>query len=251
MRHLFFSLSALVVASPAFAQSYGGGGLIAHQAPLPWDTPEYLGVNPLGCLGGIGYGVSNGRRAGGEGHFCGGPYGNMAWGGAHYGVQGKRAGAWLTAYNTVGMGWVGVHDGYRSRFDSAFVFTRPTIGAGIGLGSFAALEGSAYLMLPLNVVGVVQNDFDARFTFPHVGLQASLLFGDFSRKRKHREAPPEAHAYPPPPPPARPAPPQPPRQQPPRGAQPGPIQPGDLPPAQQGAPPPPPSDDRPLAIPGY
>jgi hypothetical protein len=258
MRRLLTALPALALALPAFAQSYGGGGVTVHQALIPWDVPDQFGPNVLGCVGGVGYGVRNGKRAGGEGHFCDGPYGNLAMGGAHFGFQSKRGGLWLTGYNTLGAGWVGVHGNDVGRFDGAFIYTRPSFGGGVAIGHWAGLEASAFLMLPLNVVGVVSGDIDPQFTFPHVGLQASVLFGDFSRKRKVEandlplavpsasdEPPtPPRRPYPPPPPPLDGPPAQPDRQ--------APLQPGDLPPADQRGepPPPPPSDDRPLAIPG-
>lgn len=248
-------LVGLLGATPALAQSYGGGGITVHQAALGWDVGQ-LGPNVLGCVGGLGYGVQDGRRTGGEGHFCDGPFGNMAMGGAHMGLQGKRGGVWFTGYNTLGAGWIGMEDLRGGRFDGAFVYTRPSLGAGVAVGSWAAVEGSVFAMLPLNVLGVVQNGAEPHLTFPHVGLQATLLFGDFGRRSKVREAPdaprgmeappePPARPYPPPPPPRE----GPPSQQAP--ARQGPLQPGDLPRAQPDEPPPPPpSDDRPLAIPG-
>lgn len=256
MRRLVPVLSALTLALPASAQTYGGGGVAVHQTVIPWDVPDQIGPNVLGCVGGIGYGVRNGRRAGGEGHFCDGPYSTMAMGGAQFGIQGKRGGFWLTGYNSVGAGWIGVHGSRGTgRFDGAFLYTRPSFGAGLALGHWAAVEGSVFAMLPLNVVGVVSGEMDPQFTFPNVGLQANLMFGDFSRRAK-RERQVEGWSEAPPPPPSRPyPPPPPPRDAPPAppASRPGPLQPGDLPPAQQQdapPPPPPPSDDRPLAIPG-
>ena len=88
----------------------------------------------------------------------------------------------------------------------------------------------------------------------HVGLQATLLFGNFSRRNRG----PVADA--PPPPPGGPAhypPPPPPKEGPPAASGgSAPLQPGDLPRAdpepapKPPPPPPPPGDDRPLAIPG-
>ncbi|MEZ4321994.1 MAG: hypothetical protein R3F61_31270 [Myxococcota bacterium] len=242
------ALAALALFSTsAAAQSYGGGGVTVHQAVLPWDVPGQLGPNVLGCVGGIGYGVGNGRRKGGEGHFCNGPYANMAMGGAHFGFQSKRGGLWLTGYNTVGAGWIGVHGEGSGRFDAGFVYTRPSFGAGVAVGHWAGLEGNLYAMLPLNVIGVASGGMDPKFTFPHVGLQATLMFGDFSRRRATKPEP--QYAPPPPPPPSS----RPPRPQaaPPAPAPSGPLRPGDLPPAgNDDAPPPPPGDSRPLAIPG-
>lgn len=234
MRHLI-PLSLLALSSPALAQSYGGGGIAVHQALMDWDVPNQAGANTVGCVGAIGYGVRRGRRGGGEGHFCHGPYANMLWGGAHFGIQSKRGGIWANAYNTVGAGWVGVH-GSRGdgRFDGMYLFTRPTVGGGIGIGHWAGLEAGAFVNLPVNVMGIASKGVSPKAFFPHVGLQATLLFGDFSRQRKVEEPkvyapppPPRAH-HRPPPPPRPPAPPPPPRS---REA--APIQPGDLPSAHE------------------
>lgn len=221
MRHLI-PLSLLALATPAAAQSYGGGGIAVHQAVMDWDVPDQTSANALGCVGTIGYGVRRGKRAGGEGHFCHGPYANMMWGGAHFGVQSPRGGLWVTAYNTVGAGWVGVHGSRgNGRFDGMYLFTRPTVGAGVALGHWAGLEGGAFVNLPVNVMGIASKQVDPQTFFPHVGLQATLLFGDFGRQRRvSREPvyrPPREHRPPPPPPP-----PAPPRHE-------APIQPGDLP----------------------
>jgi len=248
MRQFLWSSLFALFALPAAAQSYGGGGITAYQASIPWSVSGQVGPNTMGCVGGVGYGVRNGRRLGGTGAFCNGPYSNMALGGAQFGFQSKRAGAWLTAYNGVGAGWLGVQGSGGERYDGMFVYTRPSIGAGVAVGHWAALEGSVYAMLPLNVLGVVGGGMDPRFSFPHAGLQATLMFGNFSRKRKLPPVP-DYVAPPPPPPPPRSGPAQGP---PPPPAPSGPIRPGDLPPA--GAPPPPPppppGDSRPLAIPG-
>ncbi|MCB9673526.1 MAG: hypothetical protein H6737_00325 [Alphaproteobacteria bacterium] len=252
MRRILFSSLLALAAFPAAAQSYGGGGVTVHQAVIPWQVPGQVGPNAVGCIGGIGYGVHNGKRKGGEGHFCDGPYANMAFGGAHFGFQGRRGGFWLTGYNTVGAGWIGVHGVDTGRFDGMFIYTRPSFGAGFAVGHFAALEGNLFANLPLNVLGVAGRDIDPQFTFPHVGVQATLLFGDFSRRRK--PAPEPTYVAPPPPPPgAAPRPPRPPAPPaaPAAPAPNGPIRPGDLPPAGPDAPPPPPpGDSRPLAIPG-
>ncbi len=172
---LAFSLST------AHAQSYGGGGGVTQQIVIPWDIPGQRLANTVGCAGGMGYGVSDGKRKGGEGHICNGPYTTMILGGYHFGRQSRRAGAWFTAYNTIGGGWVGVQ-GSQGRFDGLFVYTRPSVGGGAAIASHVALEASVFLALPMNVLSVVGSGMDPRLSFPHVGLQASLLFGDFRRR---------------------------------------------------------------------
>lgn len=237
-----------LTSSTALAQSYGGGGLAYQQTALNWQVPDQSTANAVSCFGGVGYGVNDGKRKGGEGHFCSGPYAMMAMGGVHFGLQGKRAGTWLTAYNTLGAGWVGVQGPTTGRFDGVFAYTRPTLGAGTAVSPWAAVEGSVYLNLPINVLAVVGRDMDPRVAFPHVGVQGTILFGDFTRKRKKEVEPIVVHpedqplaipgGRPPPPKEAPAARPQP-------SAQPeGPLRPGDLPRANEE------EDDQPLAIPG-
>ncbi|MCB9670232.1 MAG: hypothetical protein H6736_22925 [Alphaproteobacteria bacterium] len=251
MRSLVLGMMALG-ATPAMAQSYGGGGIVVQQSALDWQVPDQRTVNAIGCIGGMGYGVTDGKRKGGEGHYCSGPYAMMAMGGVHFGLQGKRAGSWLMAYNTVGAGWVGVQGPSSGRFDGVFAYTRPSVGGGLAVSPWAALEGSAFLTLPVNIVGVVGRDMDAKVFFPHVGVQATLLFGDFTRKRPVQENPMPVDEDAPlaipggrPPPPRegpRTAPKPAPAPQPS-----GPLRPGDLPPADGGDEEP---EEGPLAIPG-
>lgn len=247
MRTLFAALLALAPAS-ALAQSYGGGGIVYQQTALNWEVPGQRTANAVGCIGGVGYGVTDGKRKGGEGHFCQGPYTMMGMGGVQFGFQGKRAGSWLTAYNTVGAGWVGVQGPTSGRFDGVFAYTQPTVGAGTAVSPWAAVEGSVYLNLPVNLVAVVGRDMDARVAFPHVGIQGTILFGDFTRRAKVAPPPQQEGPLaipggrPPPPkdgPPSRPQPKSEPAPQ-------GPLRPGDLPKAGGDDE----EDDQPLAIPG-
>ena len=241
MRHheklLSISFVMLMAAAPAAAQSYGGGGLVVQRSTIDWDVPNQIEPNQVSCVGAVGYGVRRGKRAGGEGHVCSGPYTNMVYGGAQFGLQSKRGGWWLNAYNSFGIGWVGVHGIDSGRFDSMFVYTRPTVGAGVGIGHWAGLEVGAFANLPLSLVGVVHSDVDAKIVFPHVGLQATLLFGNFSRQPKPRER--RTH---------RPRRPRDDRRPPPSRRDQGPLQPGDLPRACEDRDCD--DDDRPLAIPG-
>ena len=151
-----------------------------------------------------------------------------------------------------GAGWVGVQSIRGSRFDGVFLYTRPTIGAGVAVSPWAAVEASAFLMLPVNVVGVVGEGMDPKVAFPHFGVQGTVLFGDFTRKRAASQPLPPGEGGPlaipggrpppsrdrsrtrPRPAPAAPAP----RSQPDE-----PLRPGDLPPAGDE------DDDPPLAIP--
>lgn len=256
MRTLFLTALGLL-AAPAMAQSYGGGGIVVQQGSLNWQLPEQTRNNSIGCIGGIGFSVRDGKRKGGEGHYCSGPYSNLAMGGLHFGLQGKRAGTWLMAYNTVGLGWVGVASPAQGRFDGVFAYTRPVIGGGTALNSWLGVEAGAYLNLPVNVIGVVSSGMDAKFTFPHAGVQATLLFGDFTRRNKGPSTTPQEVPLAVPADGRPPAPRDGPRSVPRATERPspaptsGPLRPGDLPPAE-GKPsrPPAPRDERPLAIPG-
>jgi hypothetical protein len=241
-----------LLAMPAMGQSYGGGGLVLQQSSLNWRVPDTTRTNAVGCIGGIGFGVRDGKRTGGEGHWCSGPYANLAMGGVHFGVQGKRAGSWLMAYNTVGAGWVGVTSPTAGRVDGVFAYTRPTVGGGLAVSTWAAVEAGLFVNVPVNLVRVQDPTMNSKVTFPHAGFQVSLLFGDFTRRNRGptgtpKEAPPLAMPEDRRPPPPRDGPPSRPR---PAPAPTGPLRPGDLPPAD-GNPPPPPSDEEgPLAIPG-
>lgn len=234
---------AVWLTTSAWAQSYGGGGVTLHQAFVPYVPAGWGGQVDLappglmGCVGGVGYRVEDGARLGGTGSWCTGPRSRGGFGGLQGGWQTPRAGLYGTVHATLGFGHLQVEDG-QHQLQTGYVFVRPTAGLGVPVGRVGAVEGGLFVMAPFPV----QQRLDGRPTtgssFPHVGLELSLLLGDFSRQRKrHLLEPPQDQEVGPvvPPPlgePERPAAPPPP----PPPAAPAPVQPGRVSP-------------RPLAIP--
>ena len=181
---------ALTFAAPTFAQTYGGGGVLVHQAFIPATPPSFAGGAPvpnpglMNCLGGVGFRVRDGIRLGGEGQYCRGSTASMAQGGLQTGWQDKNAGFYATAFATVGVGQLRVATS-KMRFTSNFVYLSPTLGIGMPIGGIVALEGSIYGMLPLPILQRVNGERVTGSSFPHGGGQLSVLFGDFRHRKKN------------------------------------------------------------------
>ncbi len=233
MRATLVMLGVLAT-GPALALEYGGGGIQLHQAFVPVTLGGWAGgadvaaPGLMNCLGGLGFGVRNGVRAGAMGAWCSGARARTGFGGLQGGWQSARAGVYSTAHATVGAGWMGLDDG-RQHLRSAYIFARPELGLGVPVGTLGAFEFGAFAMLPVPVSQSLNGDSVSGPSFPHAGLQVSFLFGDFSRQKKtNRLGRPQDqtsfHGDPPPlgtpesPPPPQPDPP----------AEPAPVQPCDV-----------------------
>ncbi|MBT3220254.1 MAG: hypothetical protein HN348_14300, partial [Proteobacteria bacterium] len=183
----------LTFAAPTYAQTYGGGGVLVHQAFIPATPPSFAGGAPvpnpglMNCLGGVGFRVRDGIRLGGEGQYCRGSVASMAQGGLQTGWQDKNAGFYATAFATVGVGQLRVAAS-EMRFTSTFVYLTPALGLGIPIGGILALEGSIYGMLPLPIFQNINGERVNGSTFPHGGGQVSILFGDFRHRKKNKKS---------------------------------------------------------------
>lgn len=185
VRHLGFLLASMTLSSSAFA--WGGGGVTMSSAPvLGYQSPRQAPTPGwMGCLGGTGFNVSKGFRSGGEGQLCLGDRSGMAFGGTQLGIQSRNPGLYTMAYVGLGGGYMGVGRDGVSR-DTLFAYARPAVGVGLSGGAVAA-ELSVYAMLPAAVVQVVRGGGDPGGSFPHAGLQVSLLFGDFHKNKRRLE----------------------------------------------------------------
>jgi hypothetical protein len=172
-------LTGLLVSCPAWAYNWGGGGVALHHAPITFSIPGHGDVQNLGCFGGVGFGVRNGRRRGGEGHLCGSELGGMAFAGVQLGRASKGGGLYWTAHNSLGAGFLALHAG-GPFWDSLFVYARPSFGLGLPVGRIGAVEGTLYANLPLNIVSVYSG-VQPRLSHAHAGIQVSLLMGRFRR----------------------------------------------------------------------
>lgn len=238
---MFSTLLAWFLLAPtsAFA-GYGGGGLTLSTANHGNIDSVHTGVLP--CIGGIGYGVEEHHRIGGEGQICASGVGTDMFGGVQYGRQHNLAIAYWGYNIGLGGGYVGVSDP-DSRFHAVYGYARPAITLGVPLG-FGAVEGSAYVMAQLPLVQSLGGDARAKATFPTAGIQVSLLFGNFWDRRDRRKKPETTYVAPAPEPVAT------------ASAPVAPL-PGSVPVTSEPAPEPPPGahgfedrdDSRPLAIP--
>lgn len=188
------SALALLLA-PSVALAEGGGGVTFNLEYLPrWGRPvlEHEAPGWVGCIGGMGYGVSRRDfRIGGEGTFCRGQRDGVsqAYGGVQLGWWRGRDAFYLTGYGTVGFGVLTdatVPD--QSAYTAIHLFVKPTFAVGVALGP-TALEFGLYSLLPINLVQFT-GDVDGRgVVTPQVGVQISLLFGDFRRESRRASFP--------------------------------------------------------------
>ena len=194
MRAPTFALTVLL--APSLALAEGGGGVSFQLEYLPrWGRPVLQHEAPgwVGCIGGMGYGVSRRDfRIGGEASFCRGQRDGVsqAYGGAQLGWWRGRDAFYLTGYGTIGFGVLTdatVPD--QSAYTAIHLFVKPTFAVGFALGP-TALELGLYSLLPINLVQFT-GDVDGRgVVTPQVGVQVSLLFGDFRREQRKVGFPP-------------------------------------------------------------
>ncbi len=186
--------------SPALAA--GGGGLVLHRPSLDQPAPDAPAPHEMRCVGGVGFVVGDsGWRLGGEGHACGGPAADMAFGGMQLGKQRQRRLVYTGWTVGLGGGALAV-DGYDTQLStSTFAYARPTVNVGLPLG-IGAVEAGAWLMLPL--VHVYEHRLDPSVRSSNLvsgGLQVSFLLGSVGKRRSEPE-PAVVRAPPPPPTPA-------------------------------------------------
>lgn len=183
------SALALLLA-PSVALAEGGGGITAQLEYLPrWGRPvlEHEAPGWVGCIGGMGYGVSRkNMRIGGEASFCRGQRDGVsqAYGGVQLGWWHGRDAFYLTGYATIGAGTMGdatVPD--QVEYRSIFAFVKPTFSVGVALGP-TALEFGLYGLVPFNLVQFTGDVAGRGFVTPQVGVQLSLLFGDLRRETR-------------------------------------------------------------------
>jgi hypothetical protein len=249
MRTALVALFAAVATTPALAQDYGGGGVVMHQAFVPYTLGNWAGgadvpaPGLMNCIGGIGYGVRDGVRTGGVGSWCGGSRARTGFGGIQGGWQSPRAGIYTAFHATLGAGWMGLDSGGHE-LRSTYLFARPTVSLGLPVGAVGAVELGAYGMMQVPLVDSLNGRPVDGSAFPHFGIEVAFLLGDFSRQKRHDTLRPpqdQTHFDSAPPPLGNPEPMAPP----PRAPVPR------TPPARTPAPiqPTPDSGDRPLAIP--
>lgn len=206
-RSLFLAASLLV---PAVASAAGGGGITADLQYMPrYGAPSdpHDAPGAIGCLGGMGYGATrSGFRIGGEGSFCRGRDEgvSMAYGGLQLGHwRGSKFFYW-SGYATIGAGTFGDgSEGGSDPYRSIFLLAKPTLAMGFALGP-TALEVGLYGMIPVNVVQWVGTNESRGVITPSVGVQMSLLFGNFRADKRRPERPVQGCGQPscaPPPPP--------------------------------------------------
>lgn len=178
----------VLLAPPVAYGGYGGGGFLVHQAWVP-DAPKVGLESPgfLHCFGGLGYGVEDGLRTGGEGHVCGGRDAGLVYGGFETGWQDAFGPTFLTAYGVVGGGVIGVEDPYGvGDWGGLFAYAQPTVGAGVSFG-WGAIELDVYWMIHAPLHGWADEPFVDGFGISRVGAQVAVLFGDFREQGLHPE----------------------------------------------------------------
>jgi hypothetical protein len=196
VKHALLSALVSIVSLPAtaLAGGYGGGGITFSDATLNDGRFTWIGDSAISapgdisCFGGGGFGVSASRhRHGGEGQFCGGDGFAMAYGGYIEGVDLDVGPVYLTAYTSSGVGWMGLdipadqQEGWDS-LNHVFLYARPTAAVGIPL-RWVSLEWGVYAFGSISLFQQAKGG--PLWSFPHLGSQLSVMFGDYSRRRSY------------------------------------------------------------------
>jgi hypothetical protein len=205
-------LTLLLASTLALAgdpRDLGGGGVSLHETYVP-RPGAFAGGNDvpgpgwMSCIGGMGFGVEDNIRQGGDGYACAGERAAMFYGGIQSGWQATAEPFYVVAYASLGGGWIGVSG--EDDYAAAFLYVRPRAAIGLTF-DIAALEVGPYLMLPFPLLQAVDETPVDGPGFPHTGLEVTLLFGDFDRHRPAERAEPDERPLaipgdePPPPPP--------------------------------------------------
>ncbi len=199
----FLPLALALLSPPALAE--GGGGVEISGTYMPQfnrrqgapDAPGWLG-----CLGGLGYGVSQGGlRIGGDARWCRSNTNVRQYSG------GMQLGWWrgngrhhVSVYGGVGGGFLRDRSGEQD-YRALFAYVRPTATWGRSFGG-TALEVSVYADVPVNLAQWVGSGQPRGFVTPHAGLSLGLVWGTFAKR--HEVVPPPAAPAPVMPPPERP-----------------------------------------------
>lgn len=156
-----------------------GGGLVLSPAWLPAVGPSgRLSAGFLPCVGGQGFEIDGWGRGGGEGHFCSNEEDMIAFGGASGGLAVHPGPVFLSATVGGGAGFLAVQEANRPEYAAAFLYLKPEVSAGLGLG-WAAAELGLFAELGLPVATWQEEEQALGVPFAWGGTQVSLLFGEF------------------------------------------------------------------------
>ncbi len=196
------ALLVAAYASPAWG--FGGSGYVLGTATVPDLGPARPDFGTMECQGGVGFGVNDHRRIGGEGHYCEGDLARAGFGGVQVGWHSRGSFLWTSMYSGLGAGGIQATTPDARAWQGAFVYVRPTVSVGVALG-FAALELGGFVNLPVNV-WQQSAGYQAVPLTPMPGAEVSLLFGNFRKQQAPCGQEPVPAATLPPPPPVTPAP---------------------------------------------
>ena len=226
MTRILSALAAMLFL-PSVASAFGGAGVSLQHVQIGETRDNYAGgddveaPDSLDCIGLNGGGNLKLLRLGAEVYGCAalrdrspggswmitaGPNVGIQWGYHVYGFSTVTLGGGAQTFATAG----------GNRLSTVFGFAKPSIGVGVPVG-LVAFELSGWLMAPVNLASVLHQNcntpdcdelVEAKGGIPtSVGLQVSMLWGDY---RKNRGAPtddevweyaePPAVSVPPPPP---------------------------------------------------
>ena len=175
-------LLALLAASALAATS--AGGLVLTTANVGGVGPVDVGVLP--CLGGTGLVLTEQTRKGGLGMRCADNDASLTFGGARFGRTEDVAFAYVGYDVGFGGGWLSATDD-DGRLRAAFAYARPSVVVGFPI-SFGAAEVGLYAMVPVPFVQSMRGDARPRLALPSMGVEVSLLLGDFvNRKDRNPE----------------------------------------------------------------
>jgi hypothetical protein len=180
-------IASIALCAPMFAAAAPGelGVTLGEEAVGPLGTfgPR---AGTVTCVGGLGYRVQEADRTGLEASLCGNVHTFLTYGGVQIGKQVRPEPFWLGAYSGFGLGWV---DATREedRYRSMFLYAKPTLAVGHPVQDKGAIEAGVYAMIPLPVVQSIRGDGRSLATFPHMGLQVTWLFGNFTDSRSNPE----------------------------------------------------------------
>lgn len=189
----------VLLGAPAWAGG-GGGGVMLNGTlyPLIEDSDDYDSPGGLGCVGGVGFGFTDGGlRIGGEGMGCRGRAGvGMALAGVQVGFEHGRGPFWWSVHAGVGGGSLVDRTQVSGDYQSGFAYVRPEFTVGFDL-PISAIEVGIHALTPINVVQWVGEDGQSRgIVHPTIGAQVSFLFGSFDHGPRWMPPSPPAIAEP-------------------------------------------------------
>lgn len=177
----------LLLALHSALAATSAGGLVVTSANVGGAGPVDVGVLP--CFGGTGLVLADHTRKGGLGQYCADRDATLVFGGPRLGRTEDVAFAYVGYEVGLGGGYLSATDD-DGRLRAAFAFARPAVFAGFPI-AFGSAEVGLYGMIPVPFVQSMRGDARPRLSFPSMGVEVTLLVGNFAdRKDRNPEGDP-------------------------------------------------------------